>query len=63
MATFTDEHRKFAKAVYQDMVKTYPHVTLDMVMNRAKLLIEAGEKPSQIIDVFLEQTYKRAGLI
>ena len=60
--TFTDEHRKLAGAVYQDLVKTYPEMTLEYVMNQARF-VAAGNRPMGIAGVRLEDVFKRAGLL
>ena len=61
--SFTDEHRKFAKAVYMDLVQTYPQMALDMVAHRAYRLIAQKGKPVTFIDSVLIDVYKRAKLI
>lgn len=59
---FTDSHRKLAKAVYMDLIKTYPQMTLEYVMNQARY-VAAGNEPKGIAGVRLEDVFKQAGLL
>lgn len=62
MIELTDEHRKFAVAIYQDFKQSYPQMTLDMVLGEAVSIIN-GNAPKGIIGISLVDVYKRAGLI
>lgn len=60
--SFTDAHRKLAGAVYQDMVKTYPQMTIEYVMNQARF-VAGGNRPIGIAGMRLEDVFKQAGLL
>lgn len=57
----TRDQELLAHAVWEDLVQTYPTMSLDYVMQAARDLVD-GRDPKNVASVFVKNAWERAGI-